>query len=204
MLTLRAIVLFVLVASWQSEMVTADSIIFNFEASRFGGPGVLTGQFGYDASIQPSIDPATAIYSGAAFLMGTIAGGPQDGGYVNLLNGDITLHYSLASGDLLDIRFGTVAGTTSRILIGDSSGLAFSSPDLPQVFDLNDFDSDRILVAVGGVDAGFPGGVESLYSFSSITSVPEPGSVTLLGTCLAFLCFTRRSRGLGLVQRFHQ
>ena len=154
--------------------VNGDLIQFNFQANWIGGEGVFVGTFGYDDSVTPHIDPDVAIYSNAAFLSGTIFGGPQAGGSVNLVDGSVVIFYSDLHGDELSLRFGPAGPTGSQIILGNKNEDVLSS-SLPTDLDLNDFETYRKLARISGVDAGFPDG-RTTYVINQITSVPEPAT----------------------------
>ena len=152
---------------------TGDVITFSYTATEDGGSGIVTGTFGYDNSVpdsQPSSSQGT--YVGAGFWTGTVTGGPQDGATFNLSGLRVDIFDNVGLDQLL-----TGLSRTFFVLT-DTSQNVFDNDSLPGTLDIADF--DVVPLKLDGPDIGLGGG-QIDYTFQSISSIPEPGSLGILG-----------------------
>ncbi|MGI9292497.1 MAG: hypothetical protein ACR2PS_00825 [Pseudomonadales bacterium] len=180
--------IFALVACLPS-FASAAAITFNYTATLSGGPGILTGSFGYDDAVPDDLPgaPNEGRYPGAGFWTGVVTGGPQDGVSFSVSGAQTRIFDNFSTiGDMLEMT----AAPTTFINMEDAQATTFTSDSLPSTLTLADFEIRNMFLSAA--DVGGPAGPQVQYILQSISPVPAPAAVWLFGSALGILGWTRR------------
>ena len=141
---------------------SAVIITFDYSAAQTSGPGVVSGQFGYDTTVADEfpLNPNLGRYAGA-FWSGAVSGGPQDGANFSFVN--MLARVNEGGGDFFQFEGGGLLGTFFNL--NNFTDTAFSDDSLPLDLDLSDFPIAGLFLF--GSDVGVAGG-QVEYEFTSI------------------------------------
>ncbi len=177
--------------------VLASPVTFSFEGEGTGSTvgSSISGKFGYDATA-PELtgDSNFGFYGKTGFFVGTILGGPQNGGFFEQLGVFVTV-----TNQPTEDGFGISNFNGNFISLMGGQNI-FNSTALPTTINLRKFSIAQIFLLTNGLTGGSfqPNFLQGGYNITSIqpdsSAVPEPSTIWLFSIGFVGLYGFRRYR----------